>query len=160
MSTLLAESQFDPFAMHPRHPDTTEESATLQGGLGHVERPMAAHEVSAFFGRVLDRSRKDDETSLVEGFDAIERLGLMYKSSTTIAFKDVAFSVKVKDKSAAKTVEKVILEKASGVVEPAELVAVMGPSGCGMLCVACISLLCVLLAHAPCRCIHRKIDPS
>jgi len=56
---------------------------------------------------------------------------LLYSPSAAITFRDVSFSIKIKDPEAKKQVDKLILAPCSGHIPPGTLVAIMGPSGCG-----------------------------
>ena len=97
--------------------DPLEEKNT---SLGRIERPLHRGEVSDFVSNVVQFDREETAVARSEGFEAVRKLGFFHKSSATISFKQVSFSVKVKD-AAKKQVEKVILEPTSGVIRPGKI---------------------------------------
>lgn len=98
------------------------------GSLTPPNHPLQREEVGSFFDTVISKFKKEDDEGRL---DRVARVDFLYKATATVAYHDITFSVKVKDKKIKKVADHTILQPVSGTILPGELVAIMGPSGCG-----------------------------
>jgi ABC-type bacteriocin/lantibiotic exporter with double-glycine peptidase domain len=91
------------------------------------QRRLAPSEVPALLKHEKSQIHHDYEGDLED----VKPHPMLYSASAAITFRDVSFSIKVKDPETNKLVDKMILAPCSGHIPPGTLVAIMGPSGCG-----------------------------
>eukprot|EP00967_Tisochrysis_lutea_P043620 scaffold52700_cov31-Tisochrysis_lutea.AAC.1 len=89
--------------------------------------PLKPNELPEFLKKQRADLHRDFELEL----ERVQPHPILYSPSAAITFKDVSFSVKLKDEQRREWVEKTILAPCSGHIPPGKLVAIMGPSGCG-----------------------------
>ena len=116
---------------HSHHSDRSSEEQRK-----HYAKLVPSTVLSVEAQREMVRKMKGEiKMALTEGREAsIQDIGparMVYNADATLSFKDVAFSVQVKEPASKQKVSKNILAPCSGHFEPSQLVAIMGPSGCG-----------------------------